>query len=333
MANNVLCHIVGMNSDKRDEFVDSLYDRYEKINIIDLDELTLKIRNGNVMDNLQYKYDSYKKRNRREEQKIIEKKIYKYWKTILQDKIDKAIEKNKNKKIIFIGLSTYPKNHNITVNVHTDNKFFIKINTNTNAKKIIEYNLDNYRKHIINGQFPVKFLDLEYLISKRDQVRNIYTNKFNYLLKTFNVVNNFIKRYMDQFERIANIPKLYVGSQEKLENIITPEDMRKNKIIAYTEDWLAYVSMIPNINSKIKKGFINNKKPFIEEKKKNAFDSLHTKGYVYQVDKSSFRFHQKGKDFKLVSDEPVKIIKRTYLANIYKKISKKKIKLIKFKKN
>ncbi len=73
---------------------------------------------------------------------------------------------------------------------------------------------------------------------------------------------------MDQFERIANISKLYVGSLEKLDDTINPQDIGKNKIIAYTEDWLAYISMIPNINRIITKGFINDKKPFIEEKNK-----------------------------------------------------------------
>ena len=39
----------------------------------------------------------------------------------------------------------------------------------------MENNLDNHRKEIIDGLFPLDYLNIDFLIKKREDLLNIYT--------------------------------------------------------------------------------------------------------------------------------------------------------------
>lgn len=317
---DIICHIVGLSDILGDKhrFNETINKKYTKLAIIDLDKLSSQIKKDPVMKKLEIKYETYKDKNK--DYKYVQLKMYKYWQTVMQDKLDKEINKHKNKKIVILGLSTFYTNYNIFIKVYTTNKFFIKSNDLSNAKKTIEYNINNYKNQIINGKFPLKHLSLDHLIKKKESMLRFYIDKYDYELKTPYAVNNFIYKIMDQYESIQNVPKLYVGSLNKYDKYIN-----LNKVIAYTEDWLALISSIPNINRKIRKGF-NKNKPFIQELHNNSFNALNTNCYIYQVEKSTFIFDKN--KFRLISEEPVKIIKRTYIANIYKKLKSKNIQFI-----
>lgn len=319
MSNNILCHIVGLNKSTKDNFINNLLSKYKQIIIIDLDDISYKISNKHVMDNLFTKYNIYKNNNNKKSIQI-ENKMGKFWKIIMTQEINKLLNKNKNKKIILLGLTVFQKNHNYRIDVdNITKKYIYKTNIKQNAQNIIRQNLKMYEKNIISGSFPLQLIDLNYLIKKREEIINYYKKK-KYELKNLSVIINYIRKHMDQYESISLISKIYVGLKEKYDNVIN-----LNKIIGYTEDWLAIVSIIPNVNNKIKKGFINNK-PFIEEKYKNSMNSFNTNGYLYEVDKTNFSYLTKNGKFKLIATKPVKIIKRIYISNIYKKLSKKNIK-------
>lgn len=321
MTENILCHIVGLNNTTKDNMIDNLLDKYKKLVVVDLDEISYKISNDVVMDKLFTKYNVYNKNGRQSEAKHIEKKMGKFWQIIMAKEIKKVLYNNPNKKFVFLGLTTFQKNLNYGLNIGcTVPKYFYKTNIKKNAQEIIKQNLEKYEKYIIEGTYPLKLIDLSYLMKKREEIIEYYTEKKDYQYKNLRLIINYIEKNMDQYESIAGIPRLYVGSLEKHDDVLDLD-----KVVAYTEDWLAIVSMIPNVNKKVKKGFMNNR-PFIEEKCKNAMNCFNIKGYLYQVDKSNFRYHQRGGNFKLVAEKPVKILKRTYIANVYKKLSKKKIK-------
>ena len=104
----------------------------------------------------------------------------------------------------------------------------------------------------------------------------------------------------------------------------------RGKVVAYSEKWMALTSIVGNQNKKFKKGY-NENKPYIEEKEKNAMNIFNSNGYIYEVAKDNFIFHEKGKTYKLVSQNPAAILKRTYVSNIYKKLNDFSIKYRKFK--
>lgn len=321
MEQNILCHIVGLNNSIKENITRRL-NKYKKLIIIDLDDISSKILNNNVMTQLFTKYNVYYDNGMLSDAKHIDKKMGKLWQIIIIREIGKILKNNLKKKIIFIGSSIFQNNNNYRFNIGKSvPKFFYKTDIQKNAKEIVRFNLDKYKKNIIDGTFPIKLINLNYLIKKKKEIMDYYIVQKKYKYITLKYIIDYVEKNMDQYERILNIPKLFVGSLNKYDNVISLD-----KIIAYSYDWLAIVSIIPDINRKIKKGFMNNK-PFIEEKCKNAMNCFNTNGYLYQVDKSNFKFCHRGGGFKLIADKPVAIIKRTYISNMYKKLLNKKIKL------
>jgi len=182
---NILCHIVGMNNMIKEGFIKQFNDTYPHIIIKDIDIITNDIRNDKKMITLNKKLNNTKGKDRTP----IARQISDYWKESLSTKLSDFLNKNTTKDIVILGLSTYHRNHRISINIDTDNKFFIKINPKMHAKNIIEYNINKYKNEIINGTFPIRHLDHDFLISQRDRLINIYQNK-GYKLKT---VDNIIK--------------------------------------------------------------------------------------------------------------------------------------------
>ena len=150
-----------------------------------------------------------------------------------------------------------------------------------------------------------------------------------YVLKSMKNISKLIKINLEKIEEFNKIKKLYVGLPNKYNQGTLIYPFNRGKIIAYSEKWLALTSIIGDNSKKIKKGY-NDNKPYIEEKQKNAISILNTNGYLYEVDKDDFIFHEKGKTFKLVSQNPATILKRTYVSNIYKKLIDYSIKYKKY---
>lgn len=332
---NILCHIAGINQDLKHTFIDKILENYNRIIFIDLDQLSLNIKNNNIMLELKYKLEKCPKaghnnlENGSQKSITIQHKMQKYWKLAMQQKLNMLINKNKSKKIVLLGSCSYNHIYAKCFDVFTPCKYFLSIDLKKNAQKIITHNLDNYRKAIIDGEFPLKYLDLAYLMEARKEAIDTYQEN-GYEMRTSTQMVNMIVTQMDQFESISNIGTIYVCSTEKYDNII-PGNVSYNDnkpVIGYTEMWLALLTVVPN-GGKINKGFINGK-PFIRELAKNAMNMFNVNCYIYTVKKDTFRFDPKGKQFKLLSDDNVVVIKRTYIANVYKKLlmNKPKIEVI-----
>lgn len=169
----IICHIVGMNNLMKQTFISNINSLYPNIIIKDLDSITHKIRNNQEMVKLNNQLKKTRKGNNRSN---IIKNIHSHWKVSLTKSINNVKKRHNKKKIIFLGLSTYHKNHRLKVNMETKNKFFIKINSRSNARQIVEYNLEKYKRYIINGSFPLRYIDHEFLIKQRDRLNKVYKN-------------------------------------------------------------------------------------------------------------------------------------------------------------
>ena len=252
----------------------------------------------------------------------------KFWKSKLEYNIQKFINKNKDKKIIFIGLNTHYRNPRIYVKIDAIFKYFIKLNLISNAKNIIEYNLDHHRNEIIDGTFPLQYLEPDFLIKKREMLQNTYI-KIGYKLKSIKNIIQSIDINIKNNNNFNHINKIYIGTNTKLDGKIYP--FSQGQLIGYSNEWLALLSIIGKSNNLLKKGFLNNK-PFIKELKKGGLNTLNKNGYIYEVNKNNFAYHEKGKSFKFVSNKPSKIEKRIFVPNIYKKLKEDyNIKIISYK--
>ena len=282
----VFSHIVGLNDESKEYFLDNISSL--EFNIIDLDKITENILNEKGMNEI---YDDLDQNPQKS--KNIEKKMCNFWKENFYLKVSKLVEDSKT-KVILLGLSNFFKNNRVNVKIDSNLKFFVKINLKNNAKNIIEKNLNNYKDEIIEGIFPLDYLNINFLIKKRQDLLNIYS-KFNYEEK---IISNIIKIIKNNYNNFID-NDLYYGSINKYNKLI------KNKnITAYTAPWLALLS---SVNNKNLKGGFKNGQSFIRESKKDEIKNLDRECFLYKVDKKNFYQSQDGKGMKFISNKEVKI--------------------------
>ena len=310
----VFCHIVGLNNNIKSKIVKIL--KCKNFEVIDLDLINDKIANCNELNCM---YRNYQNNSQKEKIKKIESEMINLWKEkFTKDVFDKV---NKiRKKIILLGYNNHFKNENVNFKIKSKLKFFVKVDILKNAKKTIERNLDKSRNEIINGTFPLEYLQLDFLAKKRLNLIKKY-KKLGYELKPIINILKVISNNIN-FNNI-DIGDIYVASKEKLSNRIK---FQKSRIIGYNIPWLSAISSVKSKN--IKKGFKNNN-GFVNETKKNGFKDLNQDCYIYKVDKENFYCHENGRNIKFATTDNVRINEKYYIENIYKYLLDNGIKLIK----
>ena len=92
---------------------------------------------------------------------------------------------------ILIGLTTSVINTGqpkIYIDLPTNYKFIIDIDVTENAKQIIRNNLKEFKNEIINGNFPLDFLNLDYLIKRREQLNQVFLKNMYIVKKTDDIL-------------------------------------------------------------------------------------------------------------------------------------------------
>lgn len=304
----ILCHIVGINNLIKDSFIRTV-ESYN-ISIIDLDMITNEIRDNNKLKSMYRNYDKTKNKN-------ILKDIRLYWKTQFQDKLDEQLTQHEH--VILIGLSTYHRNNRVHINIDTNNKFFLKIDSHINAENIVQYNIDKYKDHIINGTFPLKYIDHHFLMKQRETLLNIY-QRMNYKLKTIDAIKAWIVHNIKTNMEHSNI---YIATKSK--NII------RSNSIGYHDKWLALLMIIDNFPKYFKKGYINKKNsivPYVMEKRKDAFDLLQVPCFLHTINSKYFN---KLNHYKYETNNIKSIDKTIRIKNVYDFLIDLKVMLIKYK--
>lgn len=323
---NVLAHIVGVNSFMKKEFLAELSKR--DVYIKDLDEITSKLRKDKDLVKLDNMLTNLS-RDQKQKVQSIKEKIKSFWIENLEKEIIHDLKTiDSKKKIVLLGFTNYHKNYRINIHINAPIKIFINTDPIKYGKGLIEYNLDKYRRQIIDNTFPLQYLNLEFLQQQREKLLEQYRKK-EYLYKTEQITLKIFDLYMKKNRDVPDLSscKLYMACIDKYD-----EKIPFGKINAYTEEWLALVSMEQN-RDKIKKGFDildNNRKPipFVQELQKDGFKVFDVSCYLYELDTSSFKYI--GNTYKFVSTEHAKIIRRTYVLHVKKKLKHKKVKFIRF---
>jgi hypothetical protein len=332
MSGKIIAHIVGLPNNIKEKFIQDFKTfanpENKKISIIDLDTITMQIIKDKNITLLYGKLDEINetKVNQRNKKGIvktikeIEQKINEFWKTKIDNHIIKEI--NKNKYIICLGLSTYFKNHKIGIKIITPNKLFIKLNIFENARSVIAENLDVHRNDIIQGTFDLNYLDVNYLVRKREDLQDTY-QKMGYQLKSYNDISKIVQLGI---QNVVPDGLFFVDYKQYTK----AELKKKTGIIAYTSDWLAICSIL---KEGIEKGY-KAKKPYIMETKKGAFNTLMKDAiYIYYTsDVGSFmpEITKSSQIYKYVSTRQIVNFTCLKLDNPYDKLDKMKIKMIKY---
>jgi hypothetical protein len=304
-------HIAGITELYKHDLIEKLK-KLQMFTTCDLDEETEKIYKNKEIQSKLKELDTVKLARK----KKLENEINETWKDKLDEYIKKNIKENENSYgLIFIGNTVNIKHMKTKVVIPQANpmhKFFLKVNFKQNAQEIIKYNLKKYHDDIVEGEFPLDYINLEYLINSRELLQKGY-QKLHY-----NVIP--LDKIIYHFEHGINMKKpdvLYVVlKEEHLKDIVS-----KKKIYAFTEDWIALSSLITGIDRGYTDGVA-----FIKEKTKGSFKKLHTSCYIYVVPSTSF-LSMDNSNSKFQSDKKIKIIKSMAIDDVFEKLKEMKIKI------
>jgi len=307
MNDNILtCHIIGLNPYSKKELIDSLNTTI--FNAIDLDDINEKIIKEDTM-NLMFKSYQKMKDSKNDKFKELDKKMTNYWENKYLELLGEKVKLDK--KNILIGKNTHFKFLSKRINLNTINKFYIK-NSEDEVRKLIKYNLEIYKDDIINGIFPIEYLDYNYLSKKKDTSINFY-KKAGYLEKDYEQIKTIIKLLE---EKNVNITGLWIALKDpyNLGSKIHPK--KNDKILAYIDPNLALLGSFNFDKEELSKNY-NGKEIKIKELKAQALDKLKTKRFLYLVDKNSFIPHEKGANQKFFSQNPVIILQKEKINSVY----------------
>ena len=314
-----IIHIVGLNNDFKNDFISKIKNIDPNYNIIDIDDLTQKITNDSKLSKL---YDDYEKnKSDKNKSKNISSDINDEWARDLQSKLNKLLSVN-DKPTIVIGLTTSVINTGVPkiyINIPTNYKFIVEIDLIENAKQIIKNNLKEYKNQIISGKFPLEYLNLDFLIKRREQLNNIYTKNL-YIPKKIDDIIKFFKNHIQNLDgrRSVNNKQLYYASDKEFVKYISTKN-----ISLYNNDIQAILLIF-----KLVSFHYDPVNKILKELSKDGFKELQKDCFVYEITELDDIFFD-GENFK--NNKKVKINKSTYIECIHDVLVKYGVKFVKFK--
>ena len=304
---NVICHIVGLNPISKKNFIKKI--KSSKFDFVDLDQINEEIFRNPDMDKMFKKYQSLKK-SKNEKYKDLEKKMTEFWQKNFSNLIIQNIPSKK--KIILIGNNNHYRQLSKKIDLPTTNKFIISNNQKKNIKRLIEYNINTYKKDIINGYFPTEYLNFEYLLKRKKLIDESY-KKCGYLEKTENQIISIINLLKNK--RIKG-QGLFIALKDQYNTNTKIHPKKNSNVFAYSEPVLALLGSFKFDESELIKQY-DDKKVKITEKKKGILNKLKKKRYLYMVEKDTFIPHEKGKNVKFFSQAPALIIDKENIDSVY----------------
>lgn len=306
----ILCHIVGINNKLKTNFVTEMLNISANIMILDLDDISKKIIFEQEY-NLIYNEFILNNKTNNNNKIVLLSKLSHIWKDKFTNKVNQLLTQHKEKCIILIGQITFYLDYRIKIVFNEDikNKFFINTSTHIYSTQQIEHNIDVYRKDIIKGSFPLKYLDFSFLKLQREQLREQYMTR-DYKLKNYDTIINWIEHTLKNIMNgnINNLNPVYFASFKRHENNI---NMISDTIVGYSEKWLALISLFPK--NKFKRGITfkqNIKSPYIKELGPLNMSELNCCCYLYE-----FYPSKKVDEYRYLIEDN-NFIKRHYVSNI-----------------
>ena len=171
------CHLIGFNPYSKKEFIHQLNNKI--FNVIDLDLINQEIVKDPYLDKMYKQYQKLKE-DKNDKFKEVDKKMSQFWEKNFMDKVDSQV--NEKRMNILIGQNNHYKSLNKRVNIDCTNKFIVKSNVDDEVKAWIKYNLETYKEDIINGNFPLEYINYDYLYKKRQNIETTY-KKIGYIEK------------------------------------------------------------------------------------------------------------------------------------------------------
>lgn len=300
---NIICHIAGVDKNLVNQ-LSKLYGNNPEIILDNLDEIGEEIKENEKMNYLFNQWSRFKEKNN-EKFKSIEKEMDRHWTNLFQDHVKDIINNNKNKRIIFIGNNHHYRHLSRKIDLPTASRFYLKVNPEKHCQDIVRGYMEDYKNDIINGSFPLSYLDHKFINNRRERISKYYHN-WGYDLKEESDILDFLDLTINQ-KKMETLDYLYYASKMPY---YSGSDVHPDKgnLYAYSNPWEALYTLIPK-KVQVKYG-IKNGEPYIQEERLDEFKKLKFKAYLYQLDKKTFMPIGKKNSTKFKSTLPSKILKK-----------------------
>jgi hypothetical protein len=304
----ISCHIIGFNPYSKIDFVNKLNKKI--FNIIDLDCINQEILRDPHLDKMYKQYQKLKY-NKNDKFKEVDKKMSQFWERNFINNVESNV--NEKKVNILIGQNNHYKSLARRVNIDCTNKFIIKSDTDIEVKAWIRFNLDTYKENIIQGDFPLEYINYEYLHKKRLAIETTY-RKIGYIEKSVDQLKTIIKLIEDSSKSNGNEIWICLKEPYNIGSLIHPKS--NNKLSGFADPNLALLSSFIFTNDEVKRNF-NGSEITIQEIKPQSMKKLKTRRFLYLVEPKTFIPHENGNNQKFFSQLPVKILAKDRIDNVY----------------
>ena len=181
------------------------------------------------------------------------------------------------------------------------------------VKLTIENNLNLNKQNIINGLYPLEYINFENIKKKKENIINSYI-KINYIGKSFDEIVNILKTTSN----IKNNNGLWICLRDpyNVDSKIYPQN---TPIIAYSEKEFALIDSFDLKEDEVEKIIsTENDTPTIslKEIKENSLNKLKKKRFLYYVDKDNFLPYENNIN-KYFTNTPVKVKHAEKITNVY----------------
>jgi hypothetical protein len=300
------CHLIGFNPYTKKDFVDQLNKKI--FNVIDLDSINQEILRDPQLDKM-YKQFQKLKEDKNDKFKEVDKKMSQFWEKNFMEKVDAQV--NEKRMNILIGQNNHYKSLTRRVNIDCTNKFIVKSDVDQEVKAWIKYNLETYKEDIIEGNFPLEYINYEYLHKKRLSIESTY-KKIGYIEKSLNQLKTIVNLIENSTKSNGN--EIWVGMKEpyNINSLIHPKT--NDKIVGFSDPNMALLGSINFSQDEVK---FNGSEITLKEIKPQSMNKLKTRRFLYLVEAKTFIPHENGNNQKFFSQLPVKILAKQRIDNLY----------------
>lgn len=302
------CHIIGFNPYSKKTFVDKLNNKI--FNVIDLDVINQEILKKPELDKMYQQYQKLKD-DKNDKFKEVDKKMSLFWEQNFKDTIDSKI--NSKKMNILVGQNNHYKSLSKRINIDCTNKFIVKSDIDEEVKSWIKFNLETYKNQIIEGNFPLDYINYSFLHKKRQVIESTYS-KIGYIEKTIDQLNTIVNLIENSTKKDGNEMWISLKEPYNVNSLIHPKS--NSKVIAFSDPNIALLNSINFTDGEVKKNY-DGSEISLKELKPSGIKKLKTRRFLYLVETKTFIPHENGNNQKFFSQLPVKIIAKEKINNVH----------------
>ena len=191
-----------------------------------------------------------------------------------------------------------------------------KESLNNFSNKVVQWGqtyLETYKNEIIEGNFPLDYINYGFLHKKRLSIESTYS-RIGYIEKSVDQLNTIVSLIENSTKNDGNEMWISMKEPYNINSLIHPK--LNSKVIAFSDPNIALLNSINFSDGEVKKNY-NGSEISLKELKPNGVKKLKTRRFLYLVETKTFLPHEKGNNQKFFSQLPVKILAKERIDNVH----------------